>query len=225
MRVLLQQTRRENQELRQKTDIINMSGFETTQKAFSDKVHELNDFIKEKDKNTHQLKNEINNLREENDRLNEELSMCKKLHKTGIATKNGWVTESIDEEIQLLSDRTTSLELMYDEVRKQRNSVQDESRRQIQKIEFLEKELVDLKAKHFNAETESRTSTATFTQLNQALFGKEQELEILRQKHYKLEKVVNSQKDETSEVERRAENYRTQLESTTENYSKLSGQQ
>ena len=99
MRVLLQQTRRENQELRQKTDIINMSGFETTQKAFSDKVHELNDFIKEKDKNTHQLKDEINNLREENDRLNEELSMCKKLHKTGIATKNGWVTESIDEEI------------------------------------------------------------------------------------------------------------------------------
>jgi len=80
-----------------------------------------------------------------------------------------------------------------------------------------------LKAKHLNAETESRTSTATFTQLNQALFGKEQELEILRQKHYKLEKVVNSQKDETSEVERRAENYRTQLESTTENYSKLSG--
>ena len=85
--------------------------------------------------------------------------------------------------------------------------------------------MVDLKAKSLNNETESKTSTATFTQLNTALFGKEKEIDKLKQQKEDLEKVVSSQKDDTIEVERRAENYRTQLQATAENYQNLSNEQ
>ena len=126
-------------------------------------------------------------------------------------------SSSAGQQVRILQDRTQSLELDVETMRRISNEAQEEAHRIANQNQILEKELIGFRTKQLKAEGDSNSSSATVQRLQSQLNGKMNDCNLLSTAKAEMERLYKVSQEEVIKLEKSRDEIYKQMVSTKEN--------